>query len=101
MTESDKDQHTEAVNPAENQSHSGARVWVWLAVVLALAAWAVLLWGSGYVALGLAVAALVSGGIGAARARLGLRRVAVTAIIAAGVLALVVAAYIIVLKLVI
>ena len=101
MAETEKDIHPEAVAPIENVSGGGARVWVWLSVVLALVAWVLLLWSSGYAALGGAIAAIVSGGIGASRAGVALRRLAITAIIAAGVLAVVLGAYIIVLKLII
>ena len=84
----------EAVVPSEP-----TRPWAaWLAVVLALAAWAVLMWGDGYVALAVGVVAAVTGFIGAHRNSRGLRRISVAAVIASLVLVAVVAAFLIVIK---
>ncbi len=71
----------------------------WLAVVLALAAWATLMWVNGYVALAVGVVAAVAGCIGAHHNSRPLRRISVAAIIASVVLVTVVAAFLIVIKL--
>ncbi len=68
--------------------------WVWVSVLLALVAWAVLAWSNGYVAMGVSAA----GFVGARHSSLALKRLAITAIIAATVLLVVVGAYLIVLK---
>lgn len=85
---------------AENQTpsgRSGARIMVWLSVVLAVATWCTLLWGNGLVAAGIAVAGIVLAAIGMRRASTALRRLAVTAVIAQLVPAIVVLAYVVVL----
>lgn len=99
---SNKDQHNTAtytVNAPEERNV--ARAWVWVSVVLTLAAWAVLLWSNGCAALAVAIVAIVVGAIGVSKVSFLLRRVAVSAIIASAVLAIVVSAYLIVLKLII
>ena len=67
--------------------------WVWVSVLLALVAWAVLAWSNGYVAMGVSALAIAAG-----HSSLALKRLAITAIIAATVLLVVVGAYLIVLK---
>ena len=70
----------------------------WISLVLAIASWCILLWLNGYVALFAAILAAVAGFMGASHASTATRRLATTAIIAAMVLIVVVASYLIVLK---
>ena len=72
--------------------------WVWVSVLLALVAWAVLAWSNGYVAMGVSALAIAAGFVGARHSSLARKRLAITAIIAATVLLVVVGAYLIVLK---
>lgn len=98
----DKEKNISSATEApESTAVSAARrspVWVWVAVVLALAAWVTLMWVDGYVALGLGVAGIVSGFVAARRNELALRRLAIAAIIASMVLVVVLAAFLIVIK---
>lgn len=71
---------------------------VWASVVLAVIAWIVLLWSDGYVALAVAVLACVAGFLGAARGGRPQKRLAIAAIIASMVLVVVLAAFLIVIK---
>lgn len=71
---------------------------VWAAVVLALAAWAALLFANGYVALGIGVAGAVVGIWGASSNRTAMRRLSVTAVIVSTVLVVVLAAFLVVIK---
>lgn len=99
---SNKEQHNAATYTVNApQEHSAARAWVWVSVVLTLAAWAVLLWSNGCAALAVAIVAIIVGAIGVSKVSILLRRIGVSAIIASAVLAIVVSAYLIVLKLVI
>lgn len=84
-----------AVAPAEAPSHP---LPVWLAVALALASWAILIWSNGYAALACGCAGVAFGFWGAAKNRGALRRLAVTAIIASAVPVVVLAAFLIVIK---
>lgn len=72
--------------------------WVWCAVMLALIAWAVLAWANGYVAMAIAATGIFAGFVGVRHSSLAMKRLAITAIIASTVLLVVVAAYLIVLK---
>lgn len=72
--------------------------WVWCAVMLALIAWAVLAWANGYVAMAIAATGIIAGFVGVRHSSLAMKRLAITAIIASTVLLVVVAAYLIVLK---
>lgn len=86
-------------SPAVAVPAAPTRPWAaWLAVVLALAAWAALMWSDGYVALAVGVVAAVIGCLGAHRNTRGLRRISVAAVIASLVLVAVVAAFLIVIK---
>ena len=89
---------TEAPESAAVSAAHRSPVWVWVAVVLALAAWVTLMWVDGYVALGLGVAGIVSGFVAARRNEFALRRLAIAAIIASMVLVVVLAAFLIVIK---
>lgn len=76
---------------------SRRRIIAWASVVLAIAAWVALILTNGYVALGVALAAAVAGFVSMPGSKTAYKRLAVTAIIAALVLIVVVAAYLIVL----
>lgn len=73
-------------------------LYVWVAVVLAVVAWMVLLWSNGYVALAVAILSCIAGFWGASRSDRNMKRLAIAAIIAAMVLVVVLAAFLIVLK---
>ncbi len=92
-----KDKSAEAAaQPAVKAASRPALTWI--SVVLTLAAWALLMWANGYVALAAGIAAMVTGFIGHARGAGGIRRIAVVSIIASTVLVVVVAAFAIVIK---
>ena len=74
------------------------RVWVWIAVVLTLAAWAVLMLANGIVAIIAGIIAAATGFIAIHRSRNGLRRIAVTVTVASMVLVVVVLAFVIVIR---
>ncbi len=86
------------IETPENDTPKRRHVWVWIAVGLALVAWAVLAWADGYVAMAVAAAGIAAGFIGAHKNSAAMKRLATTAIIASTVLLTVVAAYLIVLK---
>lgn len=73
-------------------------LYVWVAVALAFVAWMALLWSNGYVALAVAILSCAAGFWGASRSDRNMKRLAIAAIIAAMVLVVVLAAFIIVLK---
>lgn len=75
-----------------------ARLWAWLSVILAVLSWILLMTTNGYVALGTGIAAIVAGFIAVARNERNLRRLAITATIAATVLVVVLASLLIVIK---
>lgn len=95
MNTEDKKIEETRVEATERTTHPA---WVWLAVVLALVAWAILAWSNGYVAMGVAAAAMAVGFVGTRHSSVAMKRLAITAIIASTVLLVVVAAYLIVLK---
>lgn len=70
----------------------------WVALVLAVVAWLILVWSDGYLALAAAVLALLAGILGVRHRSPGATRLAITAIIAALVLIVVIASYLVVLK---
>ncbi len=82
----------------EKKTVAQRHLWVWLAVVFALVAWILLAWFDGYTAMAVAAAGIVVGFIGTRHSSLAMKRLAITAIIASTVLLVVVAAYLIVLK---
>lgn len=90
----EKDIKKETVTPGASHKHA----WVWFAVLLALIAWVLLAWFNGYAAMAVAAAGIVIGFIGAHHSSLAMKRLAITAIIASTVLLVVVAAYLVVLK---
>jgi len=67
-------------------------------VILALAAWAALMWLNGYVALGTAAASIALGAAGLKGRSSGWRNLGITAIICSTVLIVVLAAFLIVIK---
>lgn len=70
----------------------------WVSLLLTIAAWACLLWLNGYIALGIAAAAAITGFCGIPHRSSGAKRLAITAIIAAIVLIVVVSAFLVVIK---
>lgn len=102
MTDMDKEKDIEHPVESTTEKVSAAprdkKIAVWIAVLLAVVAWVVLLWGNGYVALGVALVACVAGFWGAAGNENAMRRLATAAIIAAMVLVVVLAAFLVVLK---
>lgn len=70
----------------------------WIALALTLLAWAMLMWVNGYVAMGVAAVALVAGFAGIPGRSAAIRNLAITSVIAAMVLLIVLAAFIIVIK---
>lgn len=79
--------------PAANR-----HVFVWVALALAVIAWLVLMWSNGYVAMAVAILACAAGFWGASGSGKGMKRLAIAAIIAAMVLVVVLAAFLIVIK---
>ena len=77
---------------------SGRPVLVWIAVLLALLSWVAMMFVTGYVALALGVAAIAVVFWACARNERAMRKLAITAIIAATVLVVVLAAFLIVIK---
>lgn len=90
----DVPEHAEAQPTSPRRSSAMA----WVALMLALMAWAALLWFDGYAALTVALLAVISGFVSIPRTKISTKRLAITAIIAALVLIVVVSAYLIVLK---
>lgn len=70
----------------------------WISLVLAILAWVALLWSNGYVALGIAIASAFCGFAATPHRTPNIKRLAITAVIASTVLIVVVAAYLVVLK---
>lgn len=83
---------------ADAPATRSARLWAWLSIILAVLSWVLLMTTNGYVALGTGVAAIVAGFIAVARNKRNLRRLAITATIAATVLVVVLASLLIVIK---
>lgn len=94
----DKDKNTEAATERAARTNKTDRTLAWVSVALAVVSWILLLFSNGYVALGAGIAAVVAGFIAATRNERTLRRVAITATIAAVVLVAVLASFLIVIK---
>lgn len=94
------DKHITPAEPQEPQAPKENRksAIAWTALVLAVISWCMLFWSNGYVALAVAVLAVVAGFAACSHNASALRRLAITALIAALVLIVVVSAYLIVLK---
>lgn len=101
MTQTDSDNiETRAASTETPTTAYRSSAMAWVSLLIAVVAWLILVWSDGYIALATAVAALIVGIIGARRRSPGAKRLAVTAIIAALVLIVVVASYLVVLKVV-
>jgi hypothetical protein len=74
------------------------RILVWVSVALAVLSWILLMMTNGYIALSVGIAAVVAGFIAATKNENNMRRLAITATIAAVVLVVVLASFIIVIK---
>lgn len=99
MTDTPKDikaagGETQSATPAGQ----GKPALAWISLTLALVAWAALLWLNGYIALFVAIVSAVVGFFAIPRRSAGAKRLAITAIIASTVLIVVVAAYLVVIK---
>ncbi len=86
-----------ATTSAATAAHRSSAL-AWLAMLMSLAAWASLIWTNGYISLFIASLAAVAGFFGTIKVSTPVRRLAVTAIIAALVLIAVVSAFLIVIK---
>ena len=102
MTSTDKKNIQQPEEGAKTRTPAAKKWPVWISLVLAVLSWMVLMIlkddYSGYIALALGVAAVVAGFRGAFINERSLRRLAITAIIAAGVLVVVLASVIGVMK---
>lgn len=96
--ERDIERREESASVDAGTSGSRRHAFVWVALALAVLAWLVLVWSNGYVALALGVLACAAGFWGASDSEKNMKRLAITAIIAAMVLVVVLAAFLIVIK---
>lgn len=96
--ERDIERSEESASVDAGTSGSRRHAFVWVALALAVLAWLVLVWSNGYVALALGVLACAAGFWGASDSEKAMRRLAIAAIIAAMVLVVVLAAFLIVIK---
>lgn len=69
--------------------------WAWIALAIALAAWVVLIFGDGFVALSMGFVGLVIAIYAACRSHSAIKRLAVIALIASAVLVVVMSAFLI------
>ena len=96
--ERDIERREESASVDAGTSGSRRHAFVWVALALAVLAWLVLVWSNGYVALALGVLACAAGSWGASDSEKAMKRLAIAAIIAAMVLVVVLAAFLIVIK---
>ncbi|MDE5631339.1 MAG: hypothetical protein K2I54_00775 [Muribaculaceae bacterium] len=96
--ERDIERREESASVDAGTSGSRRHAFVWVALALAVLAWLVLVWSNGYVALVLGVLACTAGFWGASDSEKAMKRLAIAAIIAAMVLVVVLAAFLIVIK---
>ncbi|MCM1068263.1 MAG: hypothetical protein NC418_11895 [Muribaculaceae bacterium] len=96
--EEEKIEKTQPEEPAATPARSKGAV-AWTALALAFAAWLILIFGNGFVALPFGIAAIGIAIWGIAACRGGLRKLSITALIAATVLAVVVGGFILALNL--
>ena len=96
--ERDIERREESASVDAGTSGSRRHAFVWVALALAVLAWLVLVWSNGYVALVLGVLACAAGLWGASDSEKAMKRLAIAAIIAAMVLVVVLAAFLIVIK---
>lgn len=97
QTESDNIE-TRAASADTSAPYCRSSAMAWIALALAVLAWFILVWSNGYLALAVAVVALIAGIAGVRHRSPGATRLAITTIIAAIVLIVVVASYLVVLK---
>lgn len=102
MTDIQKNNIDEPEQGAKTKTPAAKKWPVWISLVLAVLSWTALMVikgdYSGYIALALGLAAVVAGFRGASVNERSLRRLAITATIAAGVLVVVLASFIVVIK---
>ncbi len=102
MNDTDKHPIEEPREGLKTKTPASKKWPVWISVILAMLSWMALMIlnndYSGYVAFGLGITAVVAGFRGAYANEHSLRRLAITAIIAAGVLVVVLASFIVVVK---
>ena len=96
--ERDIERREESASVDAGTSGSRRHAFVWVALALVVIAWLVLVWRNGYVALVLGVLACAAGFWGASDSEKAMKRLAIAAIIAAMVLVVVLAAFLIVIK---
>lgn len=96
--ERDIERREESASVDAGTSVSRRHAFVWVALALAVLAWLVLVWSNGYVALALGILACAAGFWGASGSEKAMKRLAIAAIIAAMVLVVVLAAFLIVIK---
>ena len=92
----DKDKNTEPAAERAARTNNTDRTLAWVSVALAVVSWILLLFSNGYVALGVGIAAFVAGVLGLHAHTRAWRNLATTALIAAGVILVVLAAFLIV-----
>ena len=96
MTTKDNNEKNITEKPSETQKTN--RALAWISVLLAILSWILLMLPNGYTALGVGIAAAIAGFIAATKNESNLRRLSITATIAAVVLVVVLASFIIVIK---
>lgn len=96
MTTEDNNEKNIAEKPSETQKTN--RSLAWISVLLAILSWILLMLTNGYTALGVGIAAVIAGFIAATKNESNLRRLSITATIAAVVLVVVLVSFIIVIK---
>lgn len=92
----DKNESEQPENEKKEKLSRSKVILAFAAAVLTLVAWALAMWSSGYASLVVAAAGVVCGFIGASRRAGQWRNLAITSIIASGVLAVVMSAFLIV-----
>lgn len=96
MTTKDNNEKNIVAKPSETQKTN--RALAWISVLMAILSWILLMLTNGYTALGVGIAAVIAGFIATAKNESNLRRLSITATIAAVVLVAVLASFIIVIK---
>lgn len=96
MTTEENKEKNIVEKPSETQKTN--RILAWVSVLLSVLSWILLMTTTGYAALGVGITAVVAGFIAAAKNKSNLRRLSITATIAAVVLVVVLASFIIVIK---
>ena len=91
------DTHTIEAETVHTAPRKGNK-FAWIALALTIGAWCALMWSNGYVALAVGALAVTSGFIGLRGSSTNNKRLSITAIIASTVLIVVLAAFLIVIK---